>query len=146
MAMVQKMVGKAVEVFLDSKLVIGKVEGELEARDLRMQEYLSQVRHLQSGFESFTLQQIPRSRNTHVDSLTTLATFSVQSLPQVILVEGLCKPTKVKKEGAQIHQIRVGPSWMDPIVIFFKDDILPKEKGEADKVRRKAPRFWLSKD
>ena len=34
------------EIFSDSKLVVGKVQGELEARDLRMQEYLSQVRHL----------------------------------------------------------------------------------------------------
>ena len=44
-----------------------------------------------------------------------------------------------------IHQIRVEPSWMDPIVLFLKDDILPKEKGEADKVRRKDPR-WLFED
>ena len=35
---------------------------------------------------------------------------------------------------------------MDPIVLFLKDDILPKEKGKTDKVRRKAPRFKLSKD
>ena len=35
---------------------------------------------------------------------------------------------------------------MDPIVLFLKDDILPEEKGEVDKVRRKAPRFWLFKD
>ena len=35
---------------------------------------------------------------------------------------------------------------MDPIVLFFKEDILPKEKSEADNLRRKAPRFWLSKD
>ena len=35
---------------------------------------------------------------------------------------------------------------MDPIVLFLKDDILPKQKGEADKMRRKAPQFWLSKD
>ena len=28
----------------------------------------------------------------------------------------------------------------------MKDDILPKEKSEAIKVRRKAPRFWLSED
>ena len=33
---------------------------------------------------------------------------------------------------------------MDPIVLFLKDDILPEEKGEVDKVQRKAPRFWLS--
>ena len=50
--MVQKMGGKAVEMFSDSRLVVGQVQGELEARDPRMQEYLSQVRHLQSGFES----------------------------------------------------------------------------------------------
>ncbi|XP_075665442.1 uncharacterized protein LOC142635114 [Castanea sativa] len=92
-AMVQKMGGRAVNVFSDSRLVVSQVKGELEAKDLRMQRYLNQVRHLQSRFESFTLQQIPRSRNTHVDSLATLATSSVQSLPRVILVEDLCKPT-----------------------------------------------------
>ncbi|XP_075635258.1 uncharacterized protein LOC142607599 [Castanea sativa] len=133
MTMVQKMGGRVVEVFSDYRLVVGQVKGELEARDLRMQEYLSQVRHLQSGFKSFTLQQVPGSRNTHADSLAMLATSPTQSLPQVILVEDLCEPAEVKKEGAQIHHIRVGPSWMDPIVIFLKDDILPKEKGEADK-------------
>ena len=36
MAMVQKMGGKAVEIFSDSRLVVGQVRGELEARDLRM--------------------------------------------------------------------------------------------------------------
>ena len=46
MTMVQKIGGKAVEIFSDSRLVIGEVQGELEARDVRMQEYLSQVRHL----------------------------------------------------------------------------------------------------
>ena len=35
---------------------------------------------------------------------------------------------------------------MDSIVLFLKEDVLPEEKSEVDKVRRKAPRFWLSKD
>ena len=55
MAMVQKIGGKVVKVFSDLRLVVGQVQGELEARDPRMQEYLHQVRHLQSGFESFNL-------------------------------------------------------------------------------------------
>ena len=46
--MVQKMGGKALEVFSDSRMVVGQVKGELEARDVRMQEYLSKVRRLQS--------------------------------------------------------------------------------------------------
>ena len=36
MTMVQKMEGKAVEVYSDSRLVVGQVKGELEARDARM--------------------------------------------------------------------------------------------------------------
>ena len=44
MTMVQKMGGKAVEMFLDSRLIVGQVKRELEARDTRMQEYLGQVR------------------------------------------------------------------------------------------------------
>ena len=127
------------ELFSYSRLVIGQVKGELEARDSRMQEYLNQLMHLQSGFGSFTLRQIPKSKNTHTDSFSTLTTSSVQSLPRVILVEDLCRPTEMEREKTQIHQIRTGPSWMDPIVLFLKDYILPKEKGKADKVRRKAP-------
>ena len=122
------------------------MQGELEARDSRMQEYLSQVRHLQFGFESLTLSQVPRSRNTHADSLATLATSSAQSLPRVILVEDLCNHTKTKGSMVQIHHVRAGPSWMDRIVLFLKEDVLPEDKSEAGKIRKKAPRFWLSED
>ena len=45
-----------------------------------------------------------------------------------------------------VHQIKVGPNWMNSIVLFLKEDILPEDKSEADKVRRKAPRFWLSEN
>ena len=45
-AMVQKMGGRIMKIFLDLRLVVGQVKGELEARDVRMQNYLKQVRHL----------------------------------------------------------------------------------------------------
>ena len=35
---------------------------------------------------------------------------------------------------------------MDSISLFLEKDILPEKKSEAEKVRRKAPWFWLSKD
>ncbi|XP_065627352.1 uncharacterized protein LOC136066629 [Quercus suber] len=123
MSMVQKMGGKAVKLFSDSRLIVG-----------------------QSGFESFSLLHIPRNGNSHADSLATLATSSAQDLPRVILVEDLHKPTEAGKEVIQVHQVRVEPSWMDPLVKFLKEDILPGEKGEADKIRRKVARFWLSED
>ena len=76
MSMVQRMRGKAVKVFSNSRLVVSQVNGELGASDERMQGYLSQVRHLQSGFKSFSLSHVPRNGNTHANSLATLATSS----------------------------------------------------------------------
>ena len=76
MMMVQKMGGKTVKVFSNSKLVVGQVKGDLEARDSRIQEYLCQIRSVQENFEVFDLSHIPRSGNTHADSLATLATSS----------------------------------------------------------------------
>ena len=101
--MIQKMGGKVAEAFSDSRLVVGQVKGGLEARDLRVQGYLSQARHLQSSFKSFILQQISRSMNTHADSLATLATSSGQGLPRVILVEDLHNPTDEKNKKFQVH-------------------------------------------
>ena len=124
MTMVQKMGGRTVEIYSDSRLVVSQVKGELEARDVRIQDYLNQVRHLQSMFEFFSLQQISKSKNTHADSLSTLATSLAQSLPRVILVEDLCKSIEMRDERVLIHQIKVRPSWMDPIMLFLKDDIL----------------------
>ena len=98
MAMVQRMGGKSVKVFSDSRLVVSQVKGEFEAKDERMQGYLSQVRCLQLEFESFNLLHIPRSGNAHADSLAMLVTSSGQNLPQVILIEDLYKPTETKRE------------------------------------------------
>ena len=81
MAMVQKMGGKVVEMFSDSRLVVGQVKGEMEARDVRMQEYLSQVKRLRPSFDLFSLSHISRSGNTHADSLATLATSLAGKLP-----------------------------------------------------------------
>ena len=41
MAMIQKIGEKVVEIFSDSSLVMGQVQADLEARDLRMHKYLN---------------------------------------------------------------------------------------------------------
>ena len=126
--------GKSIKLFSNSRLVIGQVRGEFKAKNKRMQGYLSQVKCLQLKFDSFDLLHVPRSGNAHADSLAMLAISSAQDLSRVILVEHLYKPTETRRETAQIHQIRVGPSWMDSIIQFLKENILSEEKIEADKV------------
>ena len=89
MAMVQRIGGKSIKLFSDLRFVVGQVRGEFEAKDERMQGYLSQVKCLQLKFDSFDLLHVPRSDNAHADSLAMLATSSAQDLPRVILVEDL---------------------------------------------------------
>ena len=52
----------------------------------------------------------------------------------------------MKNKMVHVHQIRMGPSWMNSIMLFLKEDILPKGKFNANKVQRKAPQFGLFED
>ena len=145
MTMVQRMGGRSIKLFSNSRLVVGQVRREFEAKDEMMQGYLGHVKRMQSKFDSFDLLHVPKSGNAHADSLAMLATSSAQDLPRVILVEDLYKPSRTG-DTVQINQIRAGSSWMDSVIQFLKYDILPEEKVEADKIRRKATSYWLSED
>ena len=76
MTMVQRMGGKSIKLFSDSRLVVSQVKGEFEAKYERMQGYLNQVKCMQLKFDSFDLLHVPRNGNAHADSLAMLATFS----------------------------------------------------------------------
>ena len=54
-------------------------------------------------FEVFDLFHVPRSGNTHADSLATLATSSAQDLPRVILMEDLYTQTLMHQGAPLIH-------------------------------------------
>ena len=47
----------------DSKLVIGKIRREYEAKEERMQKYLRLTKHLTQEFDKVEFVQIPRSQN-----------------------------------------------------------------------------------
>ena len=62
-----------------------------------------------------------------------LATSSAQNLPRVILVKDLHKSIETRREKFQVQNRAK----------FLKEDILPEERLEANKVWRKSTRFWL---
>ena len=61
-------------------------------------------------------------------------------------MEDLVSPAYNTQTLVQVHSTQVGPSWMDTVVAFLTDRALLEDGAEADKIRRKTPRFWLSKD
>ena len=59
--------------------------------------YLGQVKRLLDNFHSFTLEQIPQSRNSHTNSLATLATTIREKILRIILMEDLATPAYDKQ-------------------------------------------------
>ncbi|XP_075663389.1 uncharacterized protein LOC142632964 [Castanea sativa] len=97
-------------------------------------------------FKSFKVRQIPRGQNAHVDLLAMLATSLGSKLLRTVMVEDLMSSSLTGTPVVGIHSIHIGPSWMNLIVTFLKHGMLPEDKVEAEKVRRIAPRYWLSEE
>ena len=57
----------------DSKLVIGQIRGEYEAKEERMQKYLKLMKHLTQELDVVEFVQIPRSQNMGADKVSKLA-------------------------------------------------------------------------
>ncbi|XP_075640563.1 uncharacterized protein LOC142612345 [Castanea sativa] len=144
--MVKHLGGKVVRVFCDSRLVVGQVNGEFEAKDERMKSYLKRVQGVLGLFDSFKVQQIPRGHNSHADSLAMLATSLGSKLPRMVMVEDLLSSSLTSIPAVRVHSIHVGPSWMDPIIAFLQHGILPEDRKMAETIRRSAPRYWLSEE
>ena len=56
----------------DSKLVIGQIKEEFEAKEERMKKYLRLTKHLTQEFDRVEFMQIPRSQNTVADEVAKI--------------------------------------------------------------------------
>uniref|UniRef100_A0A2N9I3L0 Integrase catalytic domain-containing protein n=1 Tax=Fagus sylvatica TaxID=28930 RepID=A0A2N9I3L0_FAGSY len=98
-----------------------------------------------TDFETVRIEQIGRNLNNHADALATLASVLSADFKRFIPIETLTTPS-IDQPANYINAITVGPCWMDPYVTYLKEGVLPEQKKEAEIIRRKAARFWLSKD
>ena len=58
--MVRLLEGEVVELYSDSRLIVGQVNSDFEAREERMQGYFAKVQNAQAQFKSFILRQVLR--------------------------------------------------------------------------------------
>ena len=72
-----------------------------------------------------------------------LATSLGSSLPRVVIAEDMDNFSLTRVSLIGVYSLHVGLSWMDPIVTFLKQELLPEEKYEAEKMCRNAPHYWL---
>nr|GEX91625.1 reverse transcriptase domain-containing protein [Tanacetum cinerariifolium] len=128
---------KNVLVNVDSKLVANQVLGTYVAKEDNMIKYLEIVKGLVSGFTTFSISQVPRSKNKKADALSKIASTSFAHLSKQVLIEVLENKSIKEKEVAVVIE-KDGPTWMTQLVDYLKGGVLPGDKNEARKLHLKA--------
>ena len=131
-------------VYSDSQLVVNQVSGIYEAKDDRMAKYQALVRDHIKQFEAIRVQRIGRDENGRADELAGLASMVDSTSPNPLLIDFLSRPSIENAGQTDVLCAELGPSWMDPLILFLRDRTLPADKKEAHKIRVKSERFWLS--
>ena len=106
----------------DSKLEIGQIKEEYEAKEERMQKYLRLTKHLTQEFNRVEFVQVPKSQNILVDKISKLALSEEGGLSMGLAME---VPKHLSIEEVPTFTIQSTNSWMTPIVSFLQDGHLP---------------------
>ncbi|KAK1587454.1 hypothetical protein Q3G72_013021 [Acer saccharum] len=131
---------KIIKVRSDSQLVVRQINGTYEARDQRMSAYLNKVKQLQSTFDEFSIEQIPRSENTRADALANLGSTTTNNSKSVPIIH-LMSPSI--QESETVAPVDNGRSWIEPIFNYLQADILPDDRVEARRIKAKSAKFCI---
>ncbi|XP_022003508.1 uncharacterized protein LOC110900962 [Helianthus annuus] len=141
MRLAKKMKAKHVEVSTDSQLVVKQYQGEYEAKDNTMAQYVAKVKETAEAFKTFKLEHIPHGRDRKTDALSKLASVAFYHLAREVKVEVLTSPSLSTEEVAAVEDAQ--ETWMTPITKFLRDGTLPEGDWAARKVRVKALQYEL---
>ena len=131
---------KNIKICGDSRLIVSQVNGDYQAKEETMKEYLKIVKALITQFEECHIEHIPREENMKADALSKYASSEIENYIGTVYYEVLKTPTIQRKLVAPISQ---GSCWMDPIKAHLKIGWLPTDKMEARKIFVKALRYTL---
>ncbi|XP_065628388.1 uncharacterized protein LOC136067057 [Quercus suber] len=127
----------------DSKLIIGQIRGEYEAKEERMQKYLKLTKRLTQEFEKVEFVQIPRSQNMAADEVSKIASSKEMKSGTELMMEIQRNPSI---EEIPTLTVEGTNSWMTPILSFLQDGHLPQNTDEARKIKKRSARFTIIND
>nr|GEX94875.1 reverse transcriptase domain-containing protein [Tanacetum cinerariifolium] len=119
-----------------------QVLGTYAAKEENMIKYLEIAKSLVSGFKTFSISQVPRSKNKKADALSKIASTSFVHLSKQVLVEVLESKSITGREVATVIE-EEGPTWMTELVNYLKEGIMPADEKEARKILLKARQYEL---
>ncbi|KAJ9544420.1 hypothetical protein OSB04_024127 [Centaurea solstitialis] len=124
---------KQLHVRSDSLLVVNQINGDFQAKDSKMMNYLKAVKDRIARFEYFLIEQIPRDLNMQADALANLGSAFHDPSMENIPILHLTTPTIEAKEEVQMNEEVY--NWSIDIWNYLKHDRLPEDKMEARKTR-----------
>nr|GEV56694.1 reverse transcriptase domain-containing protein [Tanacetum cinerariifolium] len=133
---------KNIQVNVDSKLVANQVLGMYVAKEDNMIKYLEIVKGLVNGFTTFSICQVPRSKNKQADALSKITSTSFAHLSKQVLVEVL-EDKSIKEKEVLVVIEDDGPTWMTQLMDYLKEGVLPGDNKEARNLRLKARQYEL---
>ncbi|KAK8951660.1 hypothetical protein KSP39_PZI003235 [Platanthera zijinensis] len=133
---------KRLTVYSDSQLVVSQVEGEFEAKNEQLAQYLQLIKSLLIQIPQFQILHIPREQNSKADALSKLATSSTRYQTRRSQIEEIAFPSiHGPWEVAEINKAE--ESWTAPLIAYLKNQHLPEDHKEARRLRMRATTFTL---
>ncbi|XP_025674254.1 uncharacterized protein [Arachis hypogaea] len=133
---------KVLEVNTDSQVVSSQINGSYQARDLLLQQYLNKVNELKEGFESITIQHVPRERNARADLLSKLASTKSGHGNKSLIQEVVRSPSVSTIINAHLASSN-RESWTYPILQYLLDGTLPPDPKEGRRIKREAANYTI---
>ncbi|XP_058211474.1 uncharacterized protein LOC131323643 [Rhododendron vialii] len=120
----------SVHIFCDSQLIMGHLKDDYQAKDQRMNAYVSHVLALFGRFRRVEVEWIAREHNAHADALAGLASVYKTSGSRTITFDEVAKPS-FEQPCEQVMAISLGQSQLDPVIDYLKNQVLPPNKRKA---------------
>ena len=95
-------------------------------------------------FVSFDIQNISRSENSKADLLSKLATLVPDNLPKKSFFE-MVKRSNIEETPTML-QVDNKPSRIDPLVRYLKEEVLPRDPKEIQKLRNQVSCYVLHEE
>ena len=106
-----------------------------------MKKYLKKVTSLILTFNIFDIQQISRMKNFRADLLSKLAILAPIELPKGVFFKVLKCPSS--EEPLSVMQVEHELRWIDLLVTYLKDGVLPYDPKEAQKIKNQVSKYVL---
>ncbi|XP_073049605.1 uncharacterized protein [Primulina eburnea] len=128
-------------IYTDSQLVAQQVKGAYEAREGKFVKYLTIIKELSAHFIDWSIEQIPREKNTEADVLAKMAA----SLSDY-------REPGISYHTSLVSSVDTGPpqaledNWSTPILDYISRSYLPEDVKEASQIKKRAARFVVIND